>query len=257
MAQRSEEEQLIHRLRHKFHKAAAEYGLIEEGDRILIAVSGGKDSLALLELMAARVKVLKPHFEVVAAHVVMTNIPYQTDTAYLTEFSQSLGVEMHIVETSFEATSDTRKSPCFLCSWNRRKALFEAAKSLGCNKIALGHHQDDVLVTLLMNMTFQGAFSTMPPALKMDKFDMTIIRPLCRIEEEEIARLAELHKYRKQHKNCPHEHTSNRSRITEVLHTLEQLNPEARYNLWGSMTNIQTELLPPAIKASANAQQSH
>ena len=76
---------------------------------------------------------------------------------------------MHIVETSFDATGDTRKSPCFLCSWNRRKALFETAKRLGCNKIALGHHQDDVLVTLLMNMTFQGAFSTMPPALKMDK----------------------------------------------------------------------------------------
>jgi len=256
MAQRSEEEQLMHRLRQKFHKAAAEYGLIEEGDRILIAVSGGKDSLALLELMAARVKVLKPRFEVVAAHVVMTNIPYQTDMAYLTEFSRNLGVEMHIVETSFDATGDTRKSPCFLCSWNRRKALFETAKSLGCNKIALGHHQDDVLVTLLMNMTFQGAFSTMPPALKMDKFNMTIIRPLCRIEEKEIARLAELHEYRKQYKNCPYEHTSNRSRITEVLHTLEQLNPEARFNLWGSMTNIQAELLPPPTKASANTLQS-
>ena len=72
MAQRSEEEQLIHRLRHKFHKAAAEYGLIEEGDRILIAVSGGKDSLALLELMAARVKVLKPHFEVVAQNFIIS-----------------------------------------------------------------------------------------------------------------------------------------------------------------------------------------
>ena len=152
----------MHRLRHKFHKTAAEYALIEEGDRILIAVSGGKDSLALLELMAARVRVLKPRFSVVAAHVVMTNIPYQSDTQYLIDFAQSLGVEMHIVETSFDATGDTRKSPCFLCSWNRRKALFETAKALGCNKIALGHHQDDVLVTLLMNMTFQGAFSTMP-----------------------------------------------------------------------------------------------
>lgn len=245
MAQRTEEQLLLHRLRHKFHKTAAEYNLIEEGDRILIAVSGGKDSLALLELMAARARVLKPRFSVVAAHVVMTNIPYQTDTQYLTDFAQSLGVEMHIVEASFDATGDTRKSPCFLCSWNRRKALFETAKSLGCNKIALGHHQDDVLVTLLMNMTFQGAFSTMPPALKMDKFDMTIIRPLCRIEEKEITRLAELHDYRKQDKNCPHEHTSNRTRMAQVLATLEALNPEARYNLWGSMTNVQTDLLPP------------
>lgn len=247
MAQRTEEEELLHRLRHKFHKTAAEYNLIEEGDRILIAVSGGKDSLALLELMAARARVLKPRFTIVAAHVVMTNIPYQSDVQYLTDFAQSLGVEMHIVETSFDATGDTRKSPCFLCSWNRRKALFETAKSLGFNKIALGHHQDDVLVTLLMNMTFQGAFSTMPPALKMNKFDMTIIRPLCRIEEKDIIRLAELHEYRKQQKNCPHEHDSNRSRMAEVLHTLDQLNPEARYNLWGSMTNVQTELLPPKV----------
>ena len=244
---RTEEQLLLHRLRHKFHKTAAEYNLIEEGDRILIAVSGGKDSLALLELMAARVRVLKPRFSIVAAHVVMTNIPYQSDTQYLTDFAAQLGVEMHIVETSFDATTDTRKSPCFLCSWNRRKALFETAKALGCNKIALGHHQDDVLVTLLMNMTFQGAFSTMPPALEMNKFDMTIIRPLCRIEERDIQRLAELHEYRKQQKNCPHEHASNRSRMAEVLATLEQLNPEARYNLWGSMTNVQADLLPPKV----------
>lgn len=248
MAYRTEEQLLMHRLRHKFHKTAAEYNLIEEGDRILVAVSGGKDSLALLELMAARARVLKPRFEVFAAHVVMTNIPYQSDVQYLADFAHSLGVEMHIVETSFEATGDTRKSPCFLCSWNRRKALFETAKALGCNKIALGHHQDDVLVTLLMNMTFQGAFSTMPPALKMDKFDMTIIRPLCRIEEKEIIQLAELHEYRKQQKNCPHEHITNRSRMAEVLHTLDQLNPEARYNLWGSMTNVQTDLLPKKVK---------
>ena len=139
----------MHRLRHKFHKTAAEYALIEEGDRILIAVSGGKDSLALLELMAARVRVLKPRFSIVAAHVVMTNIPYQSDTQYLVDFAQSLGVEMHIVETSFDATGDTRKSPCFLCSWNRRKALFETAKRLGCNKIALGHHLDDVIETVI------------------------------------------------------------------------------------------------------------
>ena len=226
MAQRTEEEQLMHRLRHKFHKTAAEYELIAEGDRILVAVSGGKDSLALLELMAARVHVLKPRFSIVAAHVVMTNIPYQSDTEYLTTFARNLGVEMHIVETSFDATGDTRKSPCFLCSWNRRKAL----------------------ITLLMNMTFQGAFSTMPPALKMNKFDMTIIRPLCRIEERDIERLAELHEYHKQKKNCPHEHTSNRSRMAEVLATLDRLNPEARYNLWGCMTNVQTDLLPPKIE---------
>ena len=248
MAQRTEEELLMHRLRHKFHKTAAEYRLIEEGDRILVAVSGGKDSLALLELMAARVRVLKPHFSIVAAHVVMTNIPYQSDTDYLVNFARHLGVEMHVVETSFDATGDTRKSPCFLCSWNRRKTLFETAKKLGCNKIALGHHQDDVLVTLLMNMTFQGAFSTMPPALKMDKFDMEIIRPLCLVSENDLRQIASWRGYRKQVKNCPYESDSSRSDMKDVLARLEAINPEARFSLWNSMSNIQAEYLPHKIK---------
>ena len=247
MPQRTEEELLMHRLRHKFHQTAAEYSLIEEGDRILVAVSGGKDSLALLELMAARVKVLKPRFEIVAAHVVMTNIPYQTDTDYLIDFARNLGVEMHIVETSFDATGDTRKSPCFLCSWNRRKALFTVAKEQGCNKIALGHHMDDILETLLMNITFQGAFSTMPPKLLMNKFDMTIIRPMCLVHEADLEKMAQIRNFKKQIKNCPYETQSNRTDMKGILKQLEALNPEARYSLWGSMTNIQEELLPDKL----------
>ena len=244
MAQRTEEQILMHRLRHKFHKTAAEYELIAEGDRILIAVSGGKDSLALLELMAARARVLKPRFTIVAAHVVMTNIPYQTDVDYLMDFARGLGVEMHIVEASFDATGDTRKSPCFLCSWNRRKALFTVAKEEGCNKIALGHHMDDILETLLMNITFQGAFSTMPPRLVMKKFDMTIIRPMCLVHESDLEEMASMRGFRKQIKNCPYETQSNRTDMKGVLKQLEALNPEARYSLWGSMTNVQEELLP-------------
>lgn len=248
MALRTEEEQLMHRLRHKFHKTAAEYNLIEEGDRILIAVSGGKDSLALLELLAARARVLKPRFEVVAAHVVMTNIPYQTDTGYLTDFARALGVEMHIVETSFDATGDTRKSPCFLCSWNRRKALFTLAQELGCNKLALGHNMDDFLETLLMNITFQGAFSAMAPSMEMKKFPLTVIRPLCLVNEEDIESLSQLAGYPRQVKRCPYERESNREEMKHLLKHLESLNPEARYNLWGSMSNIQPELLPPHVE---------
>ena len=241
-------EQVLYRRIHKqFSRATKEYAMLDDGDKILVALSGGKDSLTMLQLMAERSRIYKPKISIVAAHVKMVNIPYSIDHVFLKEFCDKAGVELHILESGFDASTDKRKSPCFLCSWNRRKALFETAKAHGCNKIALGHHQDDVLVTLLMNMTFQGAFSTMPPALKMDKFDMTIIRPLCRIEEKEIQRLAELHEYKKQQKNCPHEHTSNRSRMAEVLATLEQLNPEARYNLWGSMTNVQSDLLPPKV----------
>lgn len=248
MAKFTEEEKLLRRIDQKFSKGMIRYGLIEDGDRILIGLSGGKDSLALLELMARRSRIFKPKFSVIAVHVVMTNIAYESDTDYLREFAESRGVEFVRYETSFDPSTDTRKSPCFLCSWNRRKALFTVAKERQCNKIALGHHMDDILETLLMNMTFQGAISTMPPKLVMRKFDMTIIRPMCLIHESDLIELAKVHEYRKQVKNCPYETDSHRSDMKEVLHQLEKMNPEARYSLWSSMNNIQEDLLPVEVK---------
>lgn len=244
MAQFSEEEKLLRRIEKRFSKGVVEYGLIEEGDKILIGLSGGKDSLALVELMAKRARVFKPRFSVVAAHVVMKNIPYQSDVAYLKEYVESWGIPFVLCETEFDASTDTRKSPCFLCSWNRRKALFTVAKEQGCNKIALGHHMDDILETLLMNATYQGAFSTMPPRLVMKKFDMTIIRPMCLVYEADLIELSKARGYRKQVKNCPYESQSSRSTMKGILKQLEAMNPEARYSLWGSMANVQEELLP-------------
>ena len=244
MAKPTEEDKLLHRISTRFNKGVVKYRLIDDDDKILVGLSGGKDSLALLEFLARRSRILKPKFSVVAVHVSMTNIPYQADLAYLKEFSESLGIPFLHYETSFDPSTDTRKSPCFLCSWNRRKALFTVAKEQGCNKIALGHHMDDILETLLMNLTFQGAFSTMPPKLVMKKFDMTIIRPMCMVHEADLQELAEIRNYRKQVKNCPYETQSNRTDMKGVLKQLETLNPEARYSLWGSMTNVQEELLP-------------
>ncbi len=238
------EEKLMRRIQKCFNKGVVQYGLIEDGDKILVGLSGGKDSLALLELLALRSRIYKPKFSVVAAHVVMKNISYESDMDYLRSYAESLGVPFICYETSFDPSTDMRKSPCFLCSWNRRKALFTVAKEQGCNKIALGHHMDDILETLLMDMTFQGAFSTMPPKLVMRKFDMTIIRPMCLVHEADLLQMAAYRGYKKQIKNCPYEKDSNRSSIKEVFHTLEKLNPEARYSLWGSMSNIQSDLLP-------------
>ncbi len=234
----------MRRLTKHFRKGVVNYRLIDDGDVILVGLSGGKDSLALLELLAARARIHRPHFQVKAVHVCMTNIPYQSDVEYLHSFCERLGVPFQVYETSFDPTTDTRKSPCFLCSWNRRKALFTVAKEWGCNKIALGHHMDDILETLLMNITFQGAFSSMPPRLVMRKFAMTIIRPLCLVHERDLEELARLHGYRKQVKNCPYEEESNRAQMKRIFKELERLNPEARYSLWGSMTNVQEELLP-------------
>lgn len=241
------ESKLMRRIEARFNKGVVQYGLIEEDDRILVGLSGGKDSLALLDLLARRSRIYKPRFTVVAAHVVMTNIAYQSDTGYLRSYSEGLGVPFVRYETSFNPSTDTRKSPCFLCSWNRRKALFTVAREMGCNKIALGHHMDDILQTLLMNMTFQGAFGTMPPKLVMKKFDMTLIRPLCLVHEADLVSMAALRGFRKQVKNCPYEDGSNRARMKQVLQELERLNPEARYSLWGSMGNVQQELLPEVV----------
>lgn len=244
MGKETEADKVLRRIERRFVKGVATYCLLSDDDKVLVGLSGGKDSMALLELLARRSRIFRPRFTVIAAHVQMRNIGYESDVDYLRGFAESLGVPLVTYEAEFDASTDRRKSPCFLCSWNRRKALFTLAKEHGCNKIALGHHMDDILETLLMNITFQGAFSTMPPKLVMRKFDMTIIRPLCLVPEAALEELAALRCYRKQDKSCPYETHSHRSDMKEILHRLEAMNPDARYSLWGSMTNIQSDLLP-------------
>ena len=214
--QDKESHRLWHRLNERFVKAMATYHLIEDDDRILVGLSGGKDSLLLLEMLAKRSRIQHPRFTVEALHVRMANIHYETDTSYLQQFCDNLGVKLHVLTTSFEvdATADSeptdaarrrkQKTPCFLCSWNRRKQMFNLAQELGCNKIALGHHQDDLLHTALMNLTFQGRFDTMPG-------------------------------YQKQQKLCPYETHSHRADIKHIYDAIEQMNPEARYSMWNAL----------------------
>ncbi|MFL1683174.1 MULTISPECIES: tRNA 2-thiocytidine biosynthesis TtcA family protein [Bacteroidales] len=237
-------EKLLKKLDQKMKKAIFDYHLVEEGDRILIALSGGKDSLALTELLGRKVKIYQPRFSLLSAHISMSNIPYQSNIEYLQQFAKQYNIPFIHRRTSFNPETDTRKSPCFLCSWYRRKALFDIAKEYNCNKIALGHHQDDILQTLLMNMTHQGAFGTMPPLLKMSKFEMTLIRPMCLITEKELKILSEISGYLKQKKNCPYENSSSRIQMKTVIEILEKMNSQVRSNMWNSMTHIQPDYLP-------------
>ena len=227
-----------------FNKALGQYQLIDEDDKILVGLSGGKDSLCLLEFLARRSKVHVPHFTVEALHVRMENIYYETDTTYLQSFCDRLGVPLRIVTTSFNAdvsplTSHPSplkvKPACFLCSWQRRKQLLNIAQELGCTKIALGHHQDDLLHTALMNLTFQGQFSTMPAKLKMKKMPLTIIRPLCLCQEADIRQYAEQQHYEKQLKLCPYEKDTNRTTAEVLFQQMQQMNKEARYSLWHAL----------------------
>ena len=229
----------------------ATYHLIDDDDRILVGLSGGKDSLLLLELLARRARIQHPRFKVEALHVRMENIHYETDTSYLEQFCDELDVRLHVRTTSFEIGPDyeqsaeqpaattarlrKQKQPCFLCSWNRRKQLFNLAQEFDCNKIALGHHQDDIIHTALMNLTYQAHFATMPVRLKMRKMPLTIIRPLCLIQEADIKAYAEMQGYQKQQKLCPYETGSHRTDIKGIYQRLEELNPEVRYNIWGAL----------------------
>lgn len=212
-----------------------DYHLIDDGDYILVALSGGKDSLCLLDMLSLRQRIFMPRFKIEAIHIRMENIAYETDTHYLEEFCQQHNVNLHVVNASFDASTDKRKSPCFLCSWNRRKKMFNLAQELGCNKIALGHHMDDIIHTALMNECFQGRFDTMPVSLKMKKMPLTIIRPLCLCHEADIQAYAEQQGYQKQQKTCPYEKDSYRTDIQRIFHQIQTLNPEARYSIWNAL----------------------
>ena len=250
-----ESRRLEHRLKELFVKAMATYHLIEDDDRILVGLSGGKDSLCLLELIASRAQIQHPRFSVEALHVRMENIHYETDTNYLQQFCDDLGIRLHVRTTRFEVEPSVestavpqqsteiaarlrrQKQPCFLCSWMRRKQLFNLAQELGCNKIALGHHQDDLIHTALMNLTFQGRFDAMPARLKMRKMPLTIIRPLCLIPEQDIKSFAEIRGYQKQTKRCPYENISHRTDIKRLYDAMEQINPEARFSIWRALNS--------------------
>ena len=239
--QDKESHRLWHRLNERFVKAMATYHLIDDDDRILVGLSGGQESLLLLEMLAKRARIHHPRFEVAALHVRMENIHYETDTSYLQDFCDNLGVKLHVQTTRFEIGADNskdarrQKTPCFLCSWNRRKVMFNLAQELGYNKIALGHHQDDLLHTALMNLSFQGRFDTMPAFLQMRKMPLAIIRPLCMMEEKDIKAYAELQEYQKQKKLCPYESNSHRAEIKELYNAIERMNPEARYSIWNAL----------------------
>jgi len=242
----TEREQLERHLTERFVRAFATYQLLEDDDYVLAGLSGGKDSLLLLELLAKRSRIHHPRFRVEALHVRMKDINYESSSDYLQQFCQELGVPLHIVTSSFddshanhssqqESGEGSRKPACFLCSWNRRKQMFNLAQQLGCNKIALGHHRDDLIHTALMNLTFQGRFGTMPARLKMRKMSLTIIRPLCLIDEADIRRYAQLAGYQKLLKTCPHEHETNRTAIARLYADIERMNPEARFSIWKAL----------------------
>lgn len=229
------ERKLHKRLLRQIGHAIRDFSLIDEGDRILLALSGGKDSLALLHLLGEMMQHTNHRFTVEAMHVRMEGVDYESDGGYLAEQAGLWGIPLHIVNARFEPDRNPRRTPCFLCSWTRRKTLFNEAQRLGFNKIALGHHRDDILRTALMNLTFNGTFSTMPALLEMRKFPISIIRPLAETPEADLRLWAELKGFRKVKKICPYDAQSNRTSVQSVMDELQKLCPDYEYNLWHAL----------------------
>lgn len=223
-------------IKRKFNQACVDYHLLEDGDRILVGLSGGKDSLLLTMLLAERSRIFKPKFTVDAVHVIMDNIPYDNDCSWLQQYCQSLGIRLHVLHSHFDESTDPRKTRCFLCAWNRRKAIFGFAQENGYNKVALGHHQDDILTTWLMNITYEGnASPTMLPVLPLEHYPVSIIRPLCLVQEQWVEEYSIQHHLVHQKRACPYEQATRRAQMSQVFHHLEALNPEARHSMWRAM----------------------
>ena len=162
----------------------------------------------------------------------MDNIPYESDVEYLEGFCRDCGVALHVIHTRFDESRDGRKTRCFLCARYRRRALFDFAVERGFNKVALGHHQDDFLITLLMNMTYEGSLTTMRPSMPMRHYPLCVIRPLCMVSEQWLREMAEERGFLRQKRPCPYEERTRRRDMGEYLMMLERLNPEARHSMW-------------------------
>lgn len=232
----------------RFTKAIREYDLVQEGDRIAVCISGGKDSM----LMAKLFQELKRHnkFEFHVEFLVM-DPGYQTENRRLIESNaERLGIPLTVFASDiFASVFHIENSPCYLCARMRRGHLYSRAKELGCNKIALGHHFDDVIETILMGMLYGAQVQTMMPKLHSTNFaGMELIRPMYLIREEHIKAWRDDNQLQFLQCACRFtqnsafvsdmENTSKRQEIKQLISRLKQVNPFVENNIFKSVENV-------------------
>ncbi len=224
-------------------KAILDFGMIAPGDRVAVAVSGGKDSLALMRLMRGPLVHVTQDFSLEFIHI-DTGFPGH-DSLPIRDYAASCGVDLHVVKTDiYEQSAGKKKKVCWLCSRRRRKALLETAHSLGCGKVALGHHRDDAVETLLMNEFFNAEISCMMPNQPLFRGEFHLIRPLYYVREANIVKLARELGLPAPAARCPAEDVSKREYIRRLLDTLEQERPVVRDHIFNAQFRVLDEYLP-------------
>jgi tRNA(Ile)-lysidine synthase TilS/MesJ len=229
-------ETFMQRVLSHMRRAIDEYNLIEEGDKIAIGVSGGKDSLVLLKAMALYRRFAPYKFEIIAITIDMFS--GESDFGEIEKLCNELNVEYHIISSDiYKIVFEERKesNPCSLCAKLRRGMLNTTAIDLGCNKLALGHSSDDVIHTFLLSLFFEGRLSTFLPKLYMDRTGMTVIRPLVLTDERDIKSVAKNLPVKKS--DCPVDKHTKREYVKDLIKDIQKEIPFAKDRIFSAITH--------------------
>jgi tRNA 2-thiocytidine biosynthesis protein TtcA len=225
-------------------RALVKYRMMEDGDRILVGVSGGKDSMALLWTLTERQR---------RSPITYSLFPVHIDPGFDGGFGEDLrsqcrhmGLHLRVETTDYGLiahSAENRENPCFLCARLRRKRLFEIADELGCRKLALAHNKDDIIETFFMNICYAGEISTMMPAQPFFKGVFTVIRPLAFAEEDLIRRVVRQKGLSTFRNPCPSSGRTKRAEIKKMLAQLYRSNPKIKGNVFRAMHHVKLDYL--------------
>jgi len=226
-------------------QAFSHYDMIGDGDRILIAVSGGIDSLVLSWLLQYWMKKAPVSYWLLAVHL---DMGFDDSTHALVETElQKLGLPFHIDRFTPDIPV-TQLDGCYHCARQRRNRLFELAREFDCNRIAFGHHMEDMLETFFLNLCFSGNISTMLPRQGLFEDRLSIIRPMCYLEKEQIVELGRRLSITPVRNPCRFSEQNKRSRIRQTLPALYAMAPSVKANIFAALANVRTEYLPKPLR---------
>ena len=218
------------------------FSMIEEGDTVLLGISGGKDSLALAFCLSLRRSWLPITYKLRAAVIDWREYPIpEQSRADLEMFFQLLDIEYEFIRARMFSSGFEGRFDCYLCSRNRKRILFEKASEYNIGKIALGHHLDDIVETTLINLCLRGNFSTMMPVQRFFGGEMTIIRPMCEVYERDIQKLTTRLDMPVHETECPYRHSNIREEIKPILRQLQHLDKRVKEHIYQAHFNVNTD----------------